>query len=263
VLIYYRKVKKIENLTSGELVGLVVPHPPDLREHTQEARLDRHPGHRDSSVVGLIPRVIIFSQESCLRLARNNCGKLDLMRGELGLGNNIPDPAHHEETALDRGIEEVGDVVTIAQITPVSTRNALGCSDVGLVTSGAGGLGHRKLINTGDVPEAIVDTARLGVHKGVAEVIGRGQENVPLGSAEETLVTREVAGMDLLATHEVKISDVIVDLVGDVGRVHHVGRLVALVALKVIVLFGDEYGVWPAYMLIWLPGTNDKQSQIT
>jgi len=32
-----------------------------------------------------------------------------------------------------------------------------------------------------------------------------------------------------------------------------------LVALKVFVLFGDEYGVWSAYMLVWLPGSNDKR----
>jgi len=37
--------------------------------------------------------------------------------------------------------------------------------------------------------------------------------------------------------------------------------LVALIALSrgVFVLFGDEYGVWSAYMLIWLPGSNDKR----
>jgi hypothetical protein len=39
-----------------------------------------------------------------------------------------------------------------------------------------------------------------------------------------------------------------------------IGGLVALVALGrgVVVLFGDEYGLVSAYMLIWAPGTNDN-----
>lgn len=142
------------------------------------------------------------------------------MRGDLGLGDNVPDPAHHKETALDRRIKEVLDVVTIAQVAPMAIANALGSSDVGLVPSGAGGLGHCELIHAGDVPKSCVDTARLGIHEGVAEVIGRGQEHVPLGSAEELLVAREVAGVDLFAADKVKVSDVVVDLVGDVGSGH-------------------------------------------
>ena len=162
------------------------------------------------------------------------------MRGDLGLGDNVPDPAHHKETALDRRIKEVLDVVTIAQVAPVAITNAPGGSDVCLVPSGAGGLCHCELVDTGDVPKSCVDTARLGIHEGVAEVIGRGQEHVPLGSAEELLVAREVPGVDLFASDEVKVGDVVVDLVGDVGGDHDAGRLVALVAL--IVLIGDDYG---------------------
>lgn len=150
----------------------------------------------------------------------DNGGQLYLVLGELVFGDDVANPAHHKETALDRGIEEVGDVVTVAQVAPVAVPNALGGSNVCLVAIGTGGLGHRKLINTGDVPEAIVNTARLGVHKGVAEVIGRGQEDVPLGSAEELLVAREVPGVDLLAPCKIKIRDGVVDHVGGVGSGH-------------------------------------------
>ena len=142
------------------------------------------------------------------------------MFGKLRLGDDVPDPAHHEETALDRGIKEVGDVVTVAQVAPVAIANALGGSDVCLVPSGIGGLGHCELVHTGDVPEAVVHVASLGIHEGVAEVIGRGQEDVPLGSAEELLVAREVPGVDLFAADKVKISDVVVDHVGGVGSGH-------------------------------------------
>ena len=145
------------------------------------------------------------------------------MRRKLGLGNNVPNPAHHEETALDRRIKEVGDVVAIAQVAPVAITNALGGSDVCLVASGGWGLGHGELIHTGDVPETCVDTARLGIHEGVLEVIGRGQEYVPLGSAEKLLVAREISGVDLLASDEVEVRNVIVDHVGDIGGVVHGG----------------------------------------
>jgi hypothetical protein len=63
--------------------------------------------------------------------------------------------------------------------------------------------------------------------------------------------------VNLLAADERKISDVVVDLVGDVGGVHDAGRLVAL-GRGVVVLIGDDYGVWSPYMFICLPGSNDK-----
>ena len=235
--------------------------PLNPREHAEEARLDRHPGHCHVSVLARVPGIIIFAKESCFCLLGDNGRQLGLVFGELGLRNDVPDPAHHEEAALDRRIKEVGDVVTVAQVAPVAIANALGGSDVCLVPSGVGGLGHRELVNTGDVPEAVVHIASLGIHEGVAEVIGRGQEDVPLGAAEELLVAREVPGVDLLAADKVKISDVVVDHVGGVGSGHDgVWCVFALVALGrgVVVLFGDYYGFGSGYMLILLPGTNDN-----
>jgi len=207
-------------LTSGELLGCVITTPLNFRKHTEEASLDRDSRHRDSSVVGLIPRVIIFSQEPRLRLARNHGCLFYKMLGELRLGNNIADPPHNKETVLDRRIKEVLDVVAIAQVASMAPRNALGGSNVCLVTSGAGGLGHRELIDTWHVPEAMVDIASLGIRERVAEVVGRGQEHVPLGSAEELLVAREVPGVDLFAADKVEVGDVIRDNVGGVGSGH-------------------------------------------
>ena len=172
------------------------------------------------SVLARVPGVIVLAQEPGLGLLGHNRSQFGLVFGKLRLGDDVPDPAHHEETALDRGIKEVGDVVTVAQVAPVAIANALGGSDVCLVPSGIGGLGHCELVHTGDVPEAVVHVASLGIHEGVAEVIGRGQEDVPLGSAEELLVAREVPGVDLFAADKVKISDVVVDHVGGVGSGH-------------------------------------------
>jgi len=153
-------------------------------------------------------------------LFRNYGGQLDLVRRKLRLGNNIADPSHNKETALDRRIKEVLDVITVPQVAPMAISNALGGSDVCLVPSGAGGLGHCELIHTRDVPKSCVDIARLGIHEGVAKIVCRGQEHVPLGSAEKTFVAREVSGVDLLASGKIKIRDVIVDHICDVGGGH-------------------------------------------
>jgi len=111
-------------------------------------------------------------------------------------------------------------VVAVSQIASMAPRNALGGSNVCLVTSGAGGLGHRELIDTWHVPEAMVDIASLGIYERVAEVVGRGQEHVPLGSAEELLVAGKVSGVHLFASDKVEVGDVVVDHVGGVGGGH-------------------------------------------
>jgi len=206
--------------SASELLGLGVPHPLDAREHTQEALLDWHSCHGHVSVLARIPSIVVLSQEASLGLLGDHRRQLDLVIGELGLGNDVADAPHHEEAAPDSGVEEMLDVVTIAQVASMAPRNALGGSDVCLVTSGARGLGHCELIDTGDVPEAVVHVARLGIGQGATEIIGRGQEDVPLGAAEELLVAREVSGVHLFAPDKVKVGDVIRDHVGGVGSGH-------------------------------------------
>ena len=112
------------------------------------------------------------------------------------------------------------DVITVPQVASVAIANALGGSDIRLVAIALGRLGHRKLVHSGDVPEVVVHAARPGIHERVAEVVGRDQEHVPLGSAEELLVAREVPGVDLLTSDKIKISDVVVDHVDGVGSGH-------------------------------------------
>jgi len=173
-----------------------------------------------------IPSEIVLAQEPGFGLLCHHRSQLDLMGRKLGLGNDIADPAHNKKTVLDRGIKKVLDMVTIAQIASVAVLDALSGSNVCLVPLSSWRLGHCKFINTGDVPEVVVHTARLGIHKRIPEVVGRGEEHMPLGSAEETLVTREVAGVDLLASDKVEICDGVVDLVGGVGGVHYVYNLI-------------------------------------
>ena len=186
----------------------------------------------------------------------NHGGQLDYMRRELGFWADVADASHNKESVLDRSIEEVLYVVAVPQITSLAFANAPGCSDVGLVTSGAGGLGHRELIDTGDVPKPCVHTARLGIHEGVAEVIGRSQEHVPLGSAEELLVAREVPGVDFLASFKIKIRALVVDLVGDVFGVHDDLESVCLFYLVMNMVMNMVFG--PLICLFCYPGKMTK-----
>jgi hypothetical protein len=198
----------------------MVPHPLDAREHAQKTLLYWHSCAGYVSVLARVPGIIILAQEASLGLLCHHRRQLDLVIGKLRLGNDVADAPHHEEAASDRGIKEMLDVVTVPQVASVAIANALGGSDIRLVAIALGGLGHRELVHSGDVPEVVVHAASLGIHERVAEVVGRGQEHVPLGSAEELLVTREVSGVSLFASGKIKIRDVVRDDVGGVGEGH-------------------------------------------
>ena len=238
-------------------------NPLNMGKHAQERVLDRHPSHRNVSILARVPGIVELAEEASLRLLSNHRCKLNPVGLDLWGRDDVPNAPHDKQAALHRRLHEVCNVVAVAEVATVPVPEVLGRADVGLVALATGGLCHRKLIHSRNLPQALIDTVAAGILQRCLEAGGRLQEGMPLGPTEELLVAREHARVALLAADKVEICLGVVDHVCGVGcdRGHGCWLVVWSVCMLEEVLVVGAYATLCGLLCSGtLPGSNDVRN---